>query len=116
MGEPTRKRSPLRYAQEALSFFTHGAACREDTTIARHMVTVGALVSREWTYRTAEDIEELLTRDARPEDGPATRTRRPTRTLRSYGRHLGRAVEDSQRRSRVVHDRHNGATVHLTAP
>jgi hypothetical protein len=40
---------PFRYAQEALSFFTHGAAYREDTTIARHMVTVGSLVGREWT-------------------------------------------------------------------
>ncbi|MEZ4328713.1 MAG: hypothetical protein R3B40_26045 [Polyangiales bacterium] len=72
----------FRYAQEALSFFTHGAACREDTTIARHMVTVGALVSREWTYRTAEDIEELLltraTRD--PKTAGHCCTRRPTRT------------------------------------
>jgi hypothetical protein len=51
---------PFRHAQEALSFFTHGAAYREDTTIARHMVTVGSLVGREWTYRTPEDIAHLL--------------------------------------------------------
>ncbi|MBK7151507.1 MAG: hypothetical protein IPH72_07065 [Sandaracinaceae bacterium] len=34
-GEPTWQRPPFfRHAQEALSYFTHGAAHREDTTIA----------------------------------------------------------------------------------
>jgi hypothetical protein len=108
---------PFRYAQEALSFFTHGAACREDTTIARHMVTVGNLVSREWTYRAAEDIEELLltraTRD--PKTGrPLLHASTDAHALRSYVDDTWDAQWKMANGVRVwCIDRHNGATIHL---
>ena len=41
---------PFRKAQEALLFFSHGAADVEDTTIERHAVLVGQTVPPEWLY------------------------------------------------------------------
>jgi hypothetical protein len=51
---------PFRAAQEALTFFTHGAVSLEDTTIARHLVRVGQLVTRDDMYRTPEQIRQVL--------------------------------------------------------
>lgn len=108
---------PFRYAQDALSFFTHGAAYREDTTIARHMVAVGSLVGREWTYRTANDIEELLltraTRD--PKTGrPLLYASTDAHALRSYVDDTWDAQWKMANGIRVwCIDRHNGATIHL---
>jgi len=51
---------PFRSAQEALTYFTHGAVRLEDTTIERHMVSVGELVTRDFLYRTPEEIQEIL--------------------------------------------------------
>ena len=51
---------PFRQAQEALSFFTHGATQLEDTTIARHTVAIGASIDRSWTYKTPADIQAIL--------------------------------------------------------
>lgn len=60
---------PFRRAQDAMTFFTHGAVTEEDTTIADHMVAVGRLMDRDWCYRTADDIKEiLLTRATRDVD------------------------------------------------
>lgn len=51
---------PFRAAQEALAYFTHDAVRLEDTTIARHLVRVGQLVTRDDMYRTPEEIRTIL--------------------------------------------------------
>lgn len=51
---------PFRTAQEALTYFTHGAVKLEDTTIARHLVAVGSMVDWSWLYRPVEQIREVL--------------------------------------------------------
>lgn len=51
---------PFRRAEEELAFVTHGAVTVEDTTIARHLVSVAALVDRSWMYRSPEEIREIL--------------------------------------------------------
>ena len=51
---------PFRAAQQALTFFTHGAVSLEDTTIASHMVTAGSVVDWHWLYRPVEEIREIL--------------------------------------------------------
>lgn len=78
---------PFRQAQQALSFFSHGAVRREDTTISRHMVRVATLVDRTWTYRSPEEIAETLrtraTRD--PEtDRPLLYASTDAHALRTY--------------------------------
>lgn len=60
---------PFRQAEEAMDFYSHGAARIEDTTIARHIGVIGELVDEQWTYRAPEDIKQILrdraTRDAK---------------------------------------------------
>jgi hypothetical protein len=51
---------PYRQAQDSLRFFTHNATTLEDSTIARHTAMIGAILDRSWTYRSPEDIAELL--------------------------------------------------------
>jgi len=51
---------PFRRADEALTFFSHGAAQVEDTTIARHLVRVGSLIDRQWLYRPVPELRELF--------------------------------------------------------
>ncbi len=108
---------PFRYAQDALSFFTHGAAHLEDTTIARHMVAVGNLVDREWTYRTGEDIAELLltraTRD--PNTGrPLLYASTDAHALRTYVDPTWDAKWKMTNGVRLwCIDSFNGATIHL---
>jgi hypothetical protein len=51
---------PFRKAADALLFYSHGATDVEDTTIQRHAVAVGELVSQEWMYWSTEDISEIL--------------------------------------------------------
>jgi len=51
---------PFRQAQDGLTFFTHGAAHLEDSTIARHGAVVGAVIDRTWTYRSSAEIREIL--------------------------------------------------------
>jgi hypothetical protein len=51
---------PFRAAQEALTFFTHGAVSLEDTTIARHLVRLGQLVTRDDMYKTPDQIRQIL--------------------------------------------------------
>ena len=55
---------PFRTAQAALTYFTHGAVHLEDNTIARHLVRIGMLVTREDMYCTVEQIKEVLTEQA----------------------------------------------------
>jgi hypothetical protein len=51
---------PFRQAQEALTYFTHGAAHVEDNAIAKHMVAVAELVDRSWLYRPQEELQQIL--------------------------------------------------------
>lgn len=59
---------PFRQAEDALTYFTHGACTVADTTIARHTAAIGGLFDATWTYRSPEDVAEILrdkaTRDA----------------------------------------------------
>ena len=55
---------PFRKAQEALSYFTHGAVELEDNTIARHMNMINSLVDRKWLYRPLDEICEILRKQA----------------------------------------------------
>lgn len=108
---------PFRQAQEALTFFTHGAATAEDTTIARHMITVSSLVDRNWTYRSPENIAKLLqhraTRD--PEtDRPLLYASTDAHTLRTYVDETWDAQWKAANGVRLwCVDRFNGAIIHL---
>ena len=51
---------PFRQAEDAMTFFTHGAAPVEDTTISRHLVAIGGSISREWTFRSPDEIRDIL--------------------------------------------------------
>ncbi len=51
---------PFRKAEEMLQFFTRGASTTEDTTIARHMLALGAMVDPEWLYQTPENVRKTL--------------------------------------------------------
>ncbi len=108
---------PFRHAQRALSFFTHDAVHLEDTTIARHMVTVGQLVDRSWTYRTPEDISQiLLTRAVRdPQtDRPLLYASTDAHALRSYVDETWDAQWKMTNGVRLwCIDRISGATIHL---
>ena len=80
---------PFRQAEDAMDFFSHGAVRVEDTTIARHMGIIGELVTREWTYRTPEDITRIL-------DKSATRDRKTGKAIlyASTDAHAMRRYED----------------------
>ena len=82
---------PFRVAQEALSYFTHGAVALEDTTIARHLVRVGQLVSRDDMYRTPEEIQGIL-RERATRD---RETDRPLLYCSSDAHALRRFVDDT---------------------
>ena len=51
---------PFRQAEDALTFFSHGAARSEDTTISRHIGVVGSLLDQRWTCRAPEKVLEIL--------------------------------------------------------
>jgi hypothetical protein len=108
---------PFRHAEQALTFFTHGAVRLEDTTIARHMVTVGNLVDRSWTYRTPRDIASiLLTRATRdPEtDRPLLYASTDAHALRTYVDETWDALWKMANGVRLwCIDRRSGATIHL---
>jgi hypothetical protein len=82
---------PFRAAQEALTFFTHGAVTLEDTTIARHLVRVGQLVTRDDMYKTPEQIRAIL-RERATRD---RETGRPLLYCSSDAHALRRFVDDS---------------------
>lgn len=108
---------PFRHAEQALTFFTHGAVRLEDTTIARHMVTVGNLVDRSWTYRTAESIASILLRRATrdPEtDRPLLYASTDAHALRTYVDETWDAQWKMANGIRLwCIDRRSGATIHL---
>ena len=82
---------PFRQAQDSLTFFTHGATALQDSTIARHITTIGAVLDRSWTYRQPDDIAQILdqraTRDAQ--------TARPLLYFSTDAHALRRYVDDS---------------------
>lgn len=51
---------PFRSAEEAIRFFTHGAVTVSDSTIERHAVAVGAMLTDRWLYRPRHEIVALL--------------------------------------------------------
>ena len=82
---------PFRAAQQALAYFTHGAVRLEDTTIARHLVRIGQLVTRDDMYRTPEEIREILLERATRD----RETGRPLLYLSSDAHALRRFVDDT---------------------
>lgn len=82
---------PFRQAEEALAFFSHGAAEVEDTTIGRHLAAIGAVIGSRDTYRTVDDIARLL-RDCATTDA---RTDRPLLYLSTDAHALRRYVDES---------------------
>jgi hypothetical protein len=82
---------PFRAAQQALSYFTHGAVSLEDTTIARHLVRIGQLVTRDVMYRTSDAIKEILLERATRD----RETGRPLLYLSSDAHALRRYVDDT---------------------
>jgi hypothetical protein len=82
---------PFRAAQEALTYFTHGAVRLEDTTIARHLVRVGQLVTRDDMYRTPEEIRGILLERATRD----RETDRPLLYCSSDAHALRRFVDDT---------------------
>jgi len=83
--------TPFRQAQQLLTYFTHDAAALEDNTIARHMVIVGSLVSREWQYRSPEEIRKILQERATRETG----SDRPIVYISTDAHALRRYVDDT---------------------
>lgn len=81
---------PFRQAEEALAFFTHGAATIEDTTIARHMGLVGTLIDPAWTCCSPEKRTEVLERATRDAE-----TGRPLVYVSSDAHALRRYVDDT---------------------
>ena len=108
---------PFRKAQDALSYFTHGAVNLEDTTIARHMVTVSKLIDPDSLYRAPASIrtilEERATRD--------TKTGQPILYLSTDAHALRRYVDETwDAQWKMANglrlwcvDRNNGAIIHL---
>jgi hypothetical protein len=108
---------PFRQAEEAMDFFSHGAVRVEDTTIARHIGMIGELVTQEWTYRTAADIETLLderaTRD-RKSDKPVLYVSTDAHALRRYEGETWEAPWKMLNGIRLwCEDRASGGIIHL---
>lgn len=108
---------PFRKAQAALSYFTHGAVELEDTTIARHMVRVGQVIERDWTYRPAEEIQRIASERAtrcRKSGHPIIYISTDAHALRRYVDETWDAQWKMANGVRLwCIDRHNGATIHL---
>lgn len=108
---------PFRTAQDTLAHFTHGAVRLEDTTVARHMVAVGAAITRGWLYRTPEQIAEILDKRATCD----LETKRPVVYASSDAVALRRYVDETWAAEWKMAnglrlwciDRVSGATVHL---
>jgi len=108
---------PFRKAQEALSYFTHGAVKLEDTTIARHMVAAAKLIDPGWLYRDPAELrtilEERATRD--------TKTGQPILHLSTDAHALRRYVDETwDAQWKMANgirmwcvDQNNGAIIHL---
>lgn len=108
---------PFRQAEDALTFFSHGAVRTEDTTISRHMGVVGAMLDRSWTCRTPQEVAEILaTRATRDK-----KTGKPLLYVSTDAHALRRYVDDTWKAEhKMINgirlwciDRRTGQTVHL---
>ena len=81
----------FRNAQASLAFFTHGATTLEDTSIARHMVTVAEMLDSRWLYRMPEDVRTIV-RDRATRDQA---TGRPLVYLSSDAHLLRRYIDET---------------------
>jgi len=108
---------PFRKAQEALSYFTHGAVNLEDTTIARHMVTVSKLINPDMLYRDPAEIRTILEEQATRD----TETKQPIMYVSSDAHALRRYVDETwDAQWKMANgirlwcvNRNNGAIIHL---
>ena len=108
---------PFRQAQDSLSFYTHDAVQLEDSTIARHLATVGAILDRSWTYKSADEIADILKNKATRDK----QTGRPILYFSTDAHALRRYVDDSYDTSwKMINgirmwcvDRKSGQIVHL---
>lgn len=108
---------PFRQAEDGLAFFSHGAVRTEDTTIARHMGVVGALLERTWTCRTPEDVARILASDATRD----RKTGKPLLYASTDAHALRRYVDDTWKaEQKMINgirfwciDRRTGQTIHL---
>ena len=82
---------PFRQAEDALTYFTHGACTVADTTIARHTAAIGGLFDAQWTYRDPEAVVELL-RDRATRD---VLTGRPLLYLSTDAHALRRYIDET---------------------
>lgn len=107
----------FRNAQASLSFFTHGATSLEDTTIARHLVTVAEMIDTRWLYRRPEQVRDILYKRATRD----RETGRPLVHISSDAHLLRRYVDDTwQAAWKNVNgirlwcvDKDTGAIIHL---
>ena len=108
---------PFRKAEDALSFFSHGAVQLEDTTIARHMVDVGSMVERDWLFASVDQMKQVLSQRATCD----RRTGRPLLYLSTDAHALRRYVDETWDASWKMAnglrlwcvDRHHGGIIHL---
>lgn len=108
---------PYRHAEEALTFFTHGAVKVEDNTIADHLVKVARLVDRSWCYRPVEEIVDILQHRATRDE----KTGRPILYASTDAENLRRYVDETwaaqwKHASGVrlwCEDQRTGALIHL---
>lgn len=108
---------PFRQAQQALTFFTHGAVKLEDTTIARHTVAAGMVIDAMWQYRRVQHIREALRdRATRDKDSgrPIVYASTDAHALRRY---VGETWETSWKMANGVRlwceDKDSGHVIHL---
>ena len=108
---------PFRRAQAGLRYFTHDAVRLEDTTVARHMVTIGAAITKQWLYRPPDAIAAILQEKATRD----LETSRPIVYASSDALALRRYVDDTWAADWKMAngirlwciDRSSGATIHL---
>lgn len=108
---------PFRKAQEALLFFSHGAADVEDTTIERHAVLVGQTVPPEWLYVSVAKIRDVLRKRATidPRSGlPMINVSTDAHALRIFEGETWKSVWKMINGIRLwCIDRDTGETIHL---
>ncbi|MCP3852497.1 MAG: hypothetical protein GY694_20045 [Gammaproteobacteria bacterium] len=108
---------PFRYAQEALTYFTHGAVKMEDTTIADHMVNLSQLVDREWLYKSPEEIREIVSNRATIDKETGKPIIHVSTDAHALKRYIDATWDAHWKMANGLRlwcvDRHNGAIIHL---
>jgi hypothetical protein len=108
---------PFRKAEDALRFFTHGAARIEDTTIERHAVLAGESVPPAWLYMRPAEIRKTLQERAVLEAGtgrPIVQVSTDAHALRMLEGETWATAPQMVNGLRVwCKDRTTGETIHL---